>query len=94
MTIHLDPARIRQGWTHATAARGEIGDARNQVGTARGSDLDDLQTTLTDASNDMDGVLEVVQGVLDAFGTNVDECITTYGLTDGRSDGHFHELAR
>ena len=94
MTIHLEPARIRQGWAHATDARGEIADARTQVVTARGSDLEDLQATLTDAGNDMDGVLEVVQGVLDAFGTNVEECITTYGLTDGRSDGHFDELSR
>ncbi len=94
MTIFLDPARIRLGWTHGTEARSEIADARAQVPAARGSDLEDLQTTLSDAANDMDGVLEVVQGVLDAFGTNLEECITTYGLTDGRSDGSFHELAR
>ena len=94
MPISMNPALVRQGWQHATDARGEIADARGRVAAARGRDLDDLQATLTDAADDMDGVLTVVQGAIDELGTNVDECITTYRLTDGRSDGSFHELAR
>jgi hypothetical protein len=94
MSISMNPALVRRGWQHATDARGELADARAKVTDAAGTGLEDLQATLTDAAQDMDGVLEVVQAVIDEIGTNVEECIATYEKTDGRSDGHFHELAR
>ena len=92
MTIYLNAGRVRQGWQHGTSAHAELGDARTQVTSAAGSNLEELQATLTDAAADMDGVLEVAQAALDAFGSSLEECITTYDLTDGRSDGSFDEL--
>lgn len=92
MPIELKPAEIRRGWVHGENALSELGDARQAVPDARGSNLEDLQTTLTDAGNDIDGVLKVAEALISEFGGNNERCITEWHRTDGQSDGAFKEL--
>ena len=94
MSIVMRPEAVRSGWAHADNAAAELRSAQGQVGDAAGHDMADLATTLTDAAEDLRGVLGVVLGVLDEHHANVEDCISDFLATDGSSAGEFHGLAR
>lgn len=92
MTIQLNPTALREAWKNATHADDEIGEARLQVPAARGTDLEDMAGCVTDAADDMDGVLAVVEAIIAEFGTGVENCITTWQNTDHNATGGFNAL--
>lgn len=94
MPITMRPDAVRAGWVYAHNAAAELHGARGRRSDAAGHAMADLSSCLSDAASDMDGVLEVVLGVIAEHGTNVEDCITDFEATDGNSAGEFHGLSR
>lgn len=94
MGIVMRPEAVRSGWAYADNAAAEVRSAQGQTADAAGHDMADLAATLTDAAQDIDGVLRVVLGVIDEHHANVEDCISDFEATDGNSAGEFHGLAR
>lgn len=94
MPIHVDPPALRRAWRHGVNAREEIADAASRTSAARGSSMAGLTACLTDAADDVAGVLSVVAAVIDEHGTGMEACITDFVATDGASAGQFDRVAR
>lgn len=94
MGIVLLPDQVRAAWSHAGDADSELRDARSRTTAAAGSAMGDLTATLGHAATDLRGVLDVVLGVIDAHGDNIETCIADHVATDGNSAGAFRGLAR
>lgn len=92
MSIFINPGQLRAGWKHGTNAQDEVAEAAKQVPAAKGRNLAEVQACLTDAGEDMDGVLDVIDAVITEFGTNLEACITDYNKTDHASAGSFNVL--
>ena len=87
MTIILRPEAVRSGLHHADNAEAEVQDARGRTGEAAGHDMADLVGALSDAADDLDGVLRVVLGVIAEHHTNTESCIADFLASDGQLGG-------
>lgn len=94
MSVIVKPDQIRAGLLHAENAAAEFRGARARTADAAGQHMRDLASCLTDAAEDLRGVLDVVLGVVDAHRDNVEDCITDFVNSDGNSAGEFHGLSR
>ena len=94
MTVIVKPDEIRAGMLHADNAAAEFRDARSRTSDAAGRGMQDLTACLSDAADDLRGVLDVVLGVVDAHRDNVEDCIADFLASDGNSAGEFHGLSR
>lgn len=92
MAIFINPTQLREGWKHGTDAQSEVAEADKVVSAAKGSNLAEMQACLTDAGEDMGGVLDVIDAVITEFSTNIEACITDYNNTDHASAGTFNAL--
>lgn len=86
---------MRVTWAaYGDDAADEFRDARNRCPAAGNHDLDSVTGTLSDAADDMAGVLRVVRSVLTEHQDGMEDCITDFENTDGNSAGEFNALGR
>ena len=88
----MDPAAVRAGWQHGTAAEDEVDQARTHTGAAAGASTGPFAPPLAFAAEQVDGALATASAVLAEFDRNVESCIADFQATDGASAGTFNEL--